>query len=204
MNLMRAPWLLGFLLLLTTSAAHAQTRSFCCTDTNGRRSCGDSLPQVCYDRAYSEITGGRVVREVEAPLTPEQRARKDAELRAQRERLAKEAEARRRDQVLLESYSSVGELDRRRDRDIGNLEGELRAARAREADLLVQQAKLEKSKPAKGSFPKMLADNIAVNTSELEAIRTVISSKQRDIEQLRVRFDADRERYIQLTGSPAR
>lgn len=192
------------LTLLLASTAQAQTRSFCCNDVNGRRSCGDSLPQVCFDRAYVEIVGGRTVREVEAPMTPEQRAKKNLELRAQRDRLAKEAEDRRRDQVLLDSYASVSELDRRRDRDVGNVEGELKAARAREADLQVQLAKLDKSRPSKGSFPKTLADNIAVNTSELEAIRTVINAKQHEIDQLRMRFDTDRKRYLELTGASAR
>lgn len=207
MLLMRALFLLSLLTVLPAHGqanAPGQTRSFCCNDAQGRRTCGDSLPQVCFDRAYAEILGGRVVREVEAPLTAEQRAKKDAELRAQRDRIAKEAEARRRDQVLLDSYASVSELDRRRDRDIGNVEGELKAARAREADLLVQQAKLDKSRPAKGSFPKTLAENISINTSELEAIRSVIAAKQREIDQLRARFDADRNRYMVLTGASVR
>lgn len=199
--LVRALILLPLFALLT-SPAQAQTRSYCCNDASGRRSCGDSLPTVCYDRAYVEILGGRVVREVEAPLSPEQRAKRDAELRAQRAKIAREAEARRRDQVLLDSYASVSELDRRRDRDIGNLEGEIRAARAREADLLAQNVKLEKQVPAKGAIPRQLSENLAINASELEGIRQVIAAKLREIEQIRVRFDADRQRYLELTEAP--
>lgn len=199
--LLRALILLPLFALLT-SPAQAQTRSYCCNDASGRRSCGDSLPTVCYDRAYVEILGGRVVREVEAPLSPEQRAKRDAELRAQRAKIAREAEARRRDQVLLDSYASVSELDRRRDRDIGNLEGEIRAARAREADLLAQNVKLEKQVPAKGAIPRQLSENLAINASELEGIRQVIAAKLREIEQIRVRFDADRQRYLELTEAP--
>lgn len=199
--LVRALILLPLFAMLT-SPAQAQTRSYCCNDASGRRSCGDSLPAVCYDRAYVEILGGRVVREVEAPLSPEQRAKRDAELRAQRAKIAREAEARRRDQVLLDSYASVSELDRRRDRDIGNLEGEIRAARAREADLLAQNVKLEKQVPAKGAIPRQLSENLAINASELEGIRQVIAAKLREIEQIRVRFDADRQRYLELTEAP--
>lgn len=195
--------LLPCLLLALPAAAQVQTRSFCCNDGSGRRSCGDTLPQACYDRAYVEILGGRVVRSVEAPLTAEQRQRKDAELRAQRERLAREAEARRRDQVLLDSYASVSELDRRRDRDLGNLEGEIRASRAREADLVALNQRLEKQKPAAGAIPRTLSENIATNAAELEAIRQVITSKQREAEQMRSRFDADRKRYLELTAEHA-
>lgn len=190
------------LLLTLALPTQAQTRTYCCNDANGRRTCGDSLPPICYDRAYFELSGGRVVREVEAPLSPEQRIKRDIELRAQRAKLAKEAEARRRDQVLLDSYATVSELDRRRDRDIGNLEGEIRAARAREADLMAQGAKLEKQVPAKGAIPRLLSENIAVNASELSAIRQVINSKLREIEQLKQLFEADRQRYLELTETP--
>jgi hypothetical protein len=187
------------LLLACASPVQAQTRTYCCTDTGGRRTCGDTLPAICYDRAYVELLGGRVVREVEGPLTPEQRVKRDGELRAQRDKVAKEATARRRDQVLLDSYATVSELDRRRDRDVGNLEGEIRAARAREADLMAQSAKMEKQKPAKGAIPRALSENLAVNASELEAIRQVITSKQREIGQIKERFESDRERYLELT-----
>jgi len=181
------------------SSAQAST-SYCCADATGHKSCGDILPAVCYDRAYTVLNGGRVVREVDAPLTPEQRAKKDAELRAQRDRAAREAEARRRDQVLLESYSSIAELDRRRDRDVGNIESELRGARAREADLLAQQATLLKRKPASGNVPRDVTDGLASTESELEGVRAVIASKQKDLDQLRARFDADHVRYLQLTS----
>jgi hypothetical protein len=194
--------ILPSLLLVMNLPAQAQTRALCCNDAAGRRTCGDTLPQICYERAYSEIVGGRVVRTVEAPMTPEQRARKDAELRTQRDKLASEATERRRDQVLLDSYASVSELDRRRDRDIGNLEGEIRASRAREADLMALNAKLEKQIPANGKVPRILAENISTNTAELESIRLVMASKQREIEQMRIRFDADRKRYIELNGGP--
>lgn len=180
--------------------AHAATTSYCCSDASGRRTCGDILPAVCYDRAYTVMSGGRVVREVDAPLTAEQKARKDADLRAQRDRVAKEAEARRRDQVLLESYASIADLERRRDRDVGNIEGELRGARARESDLLTQQASLLKRKPSSGKVPRDVADGLAAAESELEAVRSVIASKQKDLEQLRARFDADHARYLQLSS----
>ena len=141
-----------------------------------------------------------MVREVEAPLSAEQRAKKDAELRAQRDRTAKEAEARRRDQVLLESYATIADLDRRRDRDVGNIESELRGARARESDLLAQQAALLKRKPASGNVPRDVTDGLTSTEAELEGVRAVIASKQKDIDQLRARFDADHARYLQLTN----
>lgn len=191
------PLILAF--ALGAGTAQAQSRLYCCNDASGQRVCGDTLPQACYDRTYREITpGGRVVREVEL-LTPAQRIQREAALKAQRERAAREAEARRRDQVLLDTYASVSEIDRRRDREISSIEFDLKRARAREADLKVERARLDKLKPASGTIPKDLADNMATVAGEIDAIRSVIDSKQRDIDLIRSRFDADRQRYLELT-----
>ncbi len=191
-------------LLLILMAPASQANTFCCEDNNGRRICSDTLPQICFDRAYRELSpGGRVVREVEGPLTAEQRARRDAELRAQRERLAADAAARRRDQVLLDSYASVSELDRRRDREIANVEGEVRSARSRETTLIKQLADLQKQVPAKGPTPKALSENINTIESEINAIRVVIQSKEREARAIAEKFDGDRKRYVELTETPA-
>lgn len=196
---MRRNALLTPLLLILCQGAQAQTRSLCCNDASGHRNCGDTLPTACYDRAYVEILGGRVVRHVEAPLTAEQRVRREAEQRSQREKIALEAESRRRDQVLLDSYASVSELELRRDHELANLEGEIRASRAREADLMTLNAQLQKEKPANGKPSTQLAENIATNLADLDALRLIIAAKQRELDQTRLRFDADRKRYLELT-----
>lgn len=207
--MIKAPHLLiAIPMLALSAAAGAQTTTYCCVDAGGARICGDTLPQACFNRAYRIVApSGRTVREIEAPLTPEQRARREAEQRAQREQAAREAEARRRDQVLLDSYSSVEEIDTRRDREIAVIEAELRHARMREADLLATQVKLEKLKPAKGPVPRDLATDLDTVASELRAVRSVLASKQRDIDNIRNRFAQDRKRYVELTpagGIPPR
>lgn len=202
---MKAPHLLPLLLLLALPAgAAAQSTTYCCVDGGGSRICGDTLPPACFNRAYRIVApSGRTIREVEAPLTPEQRARREAELRAQREQTAREAEAKRRDQVLLDSYASVEEIDVRRDREIAVIETEIKHGRTREADLLATQAKLDKIKPASGPVPRDLAVDLETVASELRAVRSVIASKQRDIDNIRNRFAQDRKRYVELIQQSA-
>jgi hypothetical protein len=190
-------------LLLASPLVLGETRTYCCTDASGRRACGDTLPQVCYERAYKEVTpGGRVVREVEAPLTSEQRTKRDAELKVQRDKAIKEAEAKRRDRVLLDSYATVAEIDARRDREVANLTSDLKRAKVQEAELLQVRAKLEKLKPATGAIPRDVVEDLMTNASELAAARSVIDSKQRDIDATRARFDADRNRFLELSQAP--
>ncbi|KAF7598460.1 MAG: hypothetical protein CGU29_12505 [Candidatus Dactylopiibacterium carminicum] len=196
MRLLRA---LPVLLLLNGTASQANT--FCCEDNSGRRVCSDALPTICFDRAYRELSpGGRVVWEVEGPLSPEQRTRRNTELRAARERAGAEATARRRDQVLLESYANVSELDRRRDRELANVDGEIRAARARETALREQLATFTKKLPANGNPPKALQENINTLESEINAIQSVIQGKERESRAITERFKADRKRYVELVG----
>ena len=195
---MRLWRVLTLALICYGGAAHAQSRLYCCNDASGQRICGDTLPQACYERTYREMTpGGRVVREVEL-LTPAQRAQREAALKAQREKAAREAEAKRRDQVLLDSYASVSEIDRRLDKEISGIETDLKRARAREAELIAAKTRLEQQKPASGAVPRSLKDELSTVNGELEAIRSVIASKQRDIDQTRARFDLDRQRYLEL------
>ena len=147
--------------------------------------------------------GGRIVREIEAPLTAEQRSKRDADLKAQRDKAIKEAEAKRRDRVLVDSYASVEEIDARGEREIAQITVDLKRAKAQEADLLVARAKLEKFKPASGPVPRDVSDDLMTNASELAAARSIIDSKQRDIDATRARFDADRTRFIELTQTPS-
>ena len=202
MNLMQTA-LLGFALLLPLSAA-AQGQVYCCSDAAGRRICGDTLPQACYDRGYREISrGGNIVKEVEPPLTPEQRQRRDAEAKALKDRLAAEAAAKRRDRVLIDSYATLADLDKRRDRELSIVEAELRINRTREASLLAAHGEIEKkiaaaSKSTK-KVPPRLAAEAESNEAEISSVRTILASKQKEYDALKERFDTDRKRYIELT-----
>jgi hypothetical protein len=196
-------WSLAALMLIAQGVgAQTPTRTYCCNDENGRRVCGDTLPQICYDRAYKELTGtGRTIREVGAPMTPDQRAKYDAELKAARDRAIREAEAKRRDRVLLDSYAKIEEIDARRDREIASVESDLKRARTQETELLAKRAALDKLKPATGQIPRDVAEDLVTNTGELAATRSIIDSKLRDIEAIRARFEMDRTRFLELTAS---
>ena len=139
---MRRLALLCALVAVLPMGAQAQRSVYCCLD-NGHQVCGDVLPPQCYGKSYREMSPqGTVRRLVEAPLTPEQLARKEAEDRARRaEQLRQRAELRR-NQSLLETYSSVADIDARRDRAIQSVELELKQAEAVRAQLLQKRTSL--------------------------------------------------------------
>lgn len=189
------------LLSLALLPSLAKAGVYCCTDASGHRVCGDPLPQACFNRGYQELKRSGRIKEVEAPLTPEQRVKREAELKAQRDKAAAEATARRRDQVLIESYATISDLEKRRDRELSIVESELKIARSRETLLLAQQTKLEKQKASTGkNTPVKLLNELETNASELNNIRLIISSKQKEFDAQKVRFENDIKRYLELTG----
>ena len=174
---------------------------FCCTD-NGHQVCGDVLPLQCYGKGYREVSPqGTVRRLVEAPLTPEQLARREAEERARRAEIASRRAELRRNQSLLETYSSVADIETRRDRAIEAVATELKQAEARRALMLKKREGLNREAEfyQKRHMPPALAAALRESDSELNAQGLLVEAKRRDIEAIRSRYEQDRTRYIMLT-----
>jgi chromosome segregation ATPase len=164
------------------------------------------LPQACWGRAYREINSrGLTVRSVDAPLTPEQSAQREAEARRKREQERLAREERKRNQALLDAYSSERDIDRVRDRALADIQKSLDRANERYAEAAKRQKDLSnemefyRRKPA----PKELLDSIRDNESELRAHGSVVEAKQKDMEATRAKFDEEKRRYMELTrGRP--
>ncbi len=192
-------------MLVALSPAQAQTvprgTVYCCTD-NGHQVCGDVLPPQCFGKSYREMSPqGTVRRTVEAPLSPEQLAKREAEERARRAEVARQRAEMRRNQSLLETYSSVADIDTRRDRAVESVELELRQAEARQAQLMKKRSGLLREAEffQKRPMPPNLAAALRESDSELAAQSSIIEAKRRDIEAIRSRYEQDRSRYIALT-----
>lgn len=195
--------LLAALLCAASAGASAQPRvTYCCEDETGRKACGDILPQACYGRAYREIDErGMTVRRVEAPLTPEQRAQRDAEARRKRalERLA--AEERRRNQALLDAYGSEKDIEFARQRALRDIELAIQQAQERHDGAAQRRGELMREMEfySKKAPPKELADAVKDNESELRAHQSVIEAKQKEMDSVRDKYDEEKRRYLELT-----
>ena len=84
-----------------SAPATGSGKFFCCTDASGKQVCGDTLPHACYGRAYRELgQSGQTLREVDAPLTAEQRAKRAAEEELRKEEEVRLKEQQRQDLVM--------------------------------------------------------------------------------------------------------
>ncbi len=181
-------------------AAPAAANITCCT-VDGKRMCGNPAPPQCLARERTEIKGG-VARQIEAPPTAEQRAaRAEAEARKKEEE-KRIAEAKRRDRALLASYSNEDEIDRAMKRSLAEIERNAQQAQNRLEAALNQKNRLEQEKEfyANKPLPEKLQAQIKDNEAEIAAQRQVLQSKEADIAAVRARFEADRQRFRELTG----
>lgn len=179
--------------------------TYCCAD-NGRQICSDVLPKECYGKAYREINSrGITIRHVPAPLTPEQRAAREAEEKKAKEEEARRLEQDRKNRALLATYTSEQDIDSARDRAIADVQKTIKAAQDRQAELANRQKKLDaeaefyKKKP----IPQVLQTQLRENQDEMKAQQAAIEAKQRDIEALKLRYDEEKQRYRELTQKKA-
>lgn len=183
----------GFLL-----AAPALAGVTCC-DVNGKRTCGDPAPLQCLNKAKTVFDKG-VAKEVEAPLTPEQKAAREAAEARKKEEEKKAAEQKRRDQALLSSYSSEKEIDAARDRALADIEKNATQAEARLDVALKKQVKLNQEKEfyQKKPMPAPLEAQLRDNASEIASQQKLLQQKDLDVAAIKERYEGDKARYRTL------
>ncbi|MBL8374677.1 hypothetical protein [Accumulibacter sp.] len=196
------------LLLLTLVGAESSLAApsiFCCNDEAGRQVCGDVLPSACYGRAYREVGhAGRTARTVEAPLTGEQRAQRAAEeqRRSEQERLLNEQ--RRKDQALLNTYGSEKDIEIMRSRAERDLAAAIRAAEERIAEIRRQRKKFEDEAEfyKKRQLPADVAKGLRDADQEIRAQESVIESKKKDLDAIRLKYAEELRRFVELSKRP--
>jgi hypothetical protein len=202
---MRSRLLAPIILLLATSA-HGANEFYCCHDpSSGRRVCGDTLPEQCRGRAYRVLdSGGNIVKEVGPPLTAEQKAEQAAENRRKKKQEEADRELRRRDQALLDTYSTPEDIDLAQKKAEADVNFAILAAIAR-----IDTAQSKRKKFAneaefykKKTLPPDLDRELKAIDHEIKLQQDLLDLKKKDFETIKAKYDADRKRYFELTRRP--
>ncbi|MBI4987140.1 MAG: hypothetical protein HZC24_17780 [Rhodocyclales bacterium] len=192
------------LLAVAAFSLPAAARTYCCTDKTGRKYCGDTLPEQCQG-AYKEFSE-KGVRSVEAPLTAEQKAQREAAeaRKKEAERLANEQ--RRKDQALLNTYGNEKDIDLLRDRAVADIEVSAKQVQAKYDKAVKRKQQLERELEfyAKKPVPESLKSQIKENEIDIQAQTKALDDKKAEIEATRVRFEEDRKRYRALMDGTAK
>jgi type IV secretory pathway VirB10-like protein len=194
-------------ILVAALPAQAQSRQpaagniYCC---NGGRICGDSLPEQCRGKAYRILDkGGNVIKDVPPPLTPEEKAQAAAAEQKRKEEEAAAKEQKRKDAALLQTYTSLADIDRAQSRS----ETEVRAAiKGAEDKIAVAQKKRKKYEEEaefykKKAMPPELSKGIVDADGEIKTQQELLAVKQGDLKNIQGKYDGDRKRYMELTGA---
>lgn len=196
----------AFLLLaaawLPPQAAAQGRATYCCIDDSGKQVCADILPQACYGRAYREINShGITVRRIDAPMSPEQRAAKEAEARKVREEELRRKEEDRKNRALLATYTSEQEIDYARDRAIVDVQKAIKTSQEKLNELAEQKQTLDAEAEfyKKKGPPPQLQAQMRDNDAEIKAQLAAIEARNKDIEALRKRYEDEKLRYRELT-----
>ena len=182
--------------------AAAAGKLYCCNDASGKQVCGDLLPQECFGRAYRELgDSGRTVRNVEAPLTAEQRAERAAEDAKRKAAAAAMKEQQRKDLALINTYGSVRDIEAMRDSALGDVQKLISEAEARIAEIQTQRLKFQNEAEfyKKKQPPPEIQKGLQEADSEIRAQQSVIDAKKKEMEIIREKYDEDKRRYLDLS-----
>lgn len=189
------------LVSISGKPALAAGNLYCCADASGKQVCGDLLPQACYGRAYRELgENGRTLRTIEAPLSAEERAQRQA---AEEKRKAEEAIARekqRKDQALLNTYGSERDIEAMRLRAQEDVQKSVKAAETRIAEIREQRKKFENEAEfyKKKTLPAEVQKGLKDADYEIKAQESIIESKKKELDIIREKYDDDKRRYSDL------
>ena len=176
-------------------------RFYCCTDGAGKQVCGDILPAACYGRAYRELgSNGQTIRQVDAPLTAEQRAQRTAEEERRKEEEARQKEQQRKDQALLNTYGNVEDIEAMRKRALDDVNKSIQNAETRIAEIRKLRKKFENEAEfyKKKSLPADVQKGLRDTDFEIKAQESIIEAKRKEVGIIQSKYDEDRKHFTNL------
>ncbi len=191
---------------LWSGAAQAQQGIYTCIDSQGRRITSDRPIVECLDREQRKLGNSGVVRQVVPPsYTADERAKLDAQRRAEQEQRARVQEERRRERALLIRYPNQGIHDKERADALAQIDEVIGAVNKRE-QALVQQRKemdteLEFYQGDVSKAPAWLRRKIEDNQQQMLVQKRFLDEQAQEKQRINARFDEELARLrILWTG----
>ena len=206
---MRVSVLSTLAMLVMAQSVLAQTagRIYTCKDASGKTITSDRPLPECQGREGRVLSKtGTTVQTIEAPLTDDQRAAREAEEEKKKEAAVVRAEQLRRDKALLSTYQNLDDLESKRQRALLQVEREMRESEKRMGVLekVEQENKQEQEFYKRKQMPVELKRRVDENEGALRAEKLLLASKKGEIVQVNQKFDDDKKRYTELTAGPGK
>ena len=173
-------------------------------DSNGITHYGETIPPEYADRDHEVLNkAGRVI-QTEEVMTPERRRAKEQEDTKKREQAEAVLKQQRYDRTLLNTYSNVDEIDQARIRTLQQIDARINAInafiKAANDNLASLQAEAATYDKANRTKPASLQQDLQDTQQRLDQLKQDQQAPLAEKATLQKRFDADKARYIELTG----
>ncbi len=199
------PFVLGLGLLLSSAGAPAALYKW--IDEKGRTQYSDKPPAQTSKGGVEMSNRGIVKKKLEAELTPEEKKAKADEAARRRAEQQEAVAQRRSDNALLLSFSSVEEIDMKRDRELQAIDAIIANLRSQERSVIERwnddrkraDIQAKRGKP----LPDGIKEDLARSEGEAKVIREEIQRRNQEAQDTRVKYQALRKRYADLRQSAA-
>lgn len=188
----------------SSSIAEAYYR---CKDAQGHTLYGDSIPAACHGQDTEVLSShGMVLRIIEGDATRAARLSREA-AEAREKKLRQERE--QRDRMLLETYTSVDDIERLRDQRLELLVAQHRVTEQNMANMRERQSRLEQQvarfkpysdKPNAPPVPDHLAEEMVNTVNSLRVYQEYLEKNRLEQAEVTATFSADIRRFKELKG----
>ena len=173
-------------------------------DDNGTTHYGETVPPEYADKDRVELNqAGRVIKSEEVP-TPERRRAKELEDAKKRDDANAALEQQRHDKTLINTYNSVKEIDQARIRSLQQVDARINvigySIKMANDNLLTLQKEADGYTNANRKIPDSLQEDLQDAQARLTKLQQDSENPKAEKAAVEARFDADKARYMELTG----
>ncbi len=188
-----------------TLSGTAQARMKCWTNNEGIRECGNKIPPEFAQKEYQELGKGGLVRDkTERAKSAEELAEARKVEKEQADQAKLDAEKKKQDQILLATFSNVGDIERARDERVTALEATIKLTQARnekiQLDLNKRIQTAANAERAGRTPPKELLKDIESLKRQTNNNNTFIKGKRAEQEEIKKAHALDIARFKKLKG----
>jgi DNA repair exonuclease SbcCD ATPase subunit len=191
--------LLGAAALLAAVSLNAEAKLYKWVDENGTTHYGETIPPKYADRNAQTFDKGRVQK-------PDPKERDKSTPQRTRTLTQDEEQAQRRDNALLNTYSSEKEIDLARDRNLQQVEARISSygtlLKSAQDNLLSLQQERERLVKQNRKIPKSLEEDLVDAQSRIAKFQTDLDNSNEELASVKTRYAADKARYRELKGLP--
>ena len=191
------------MVLLGASSSYQAHAIIKCQDADGNWHMGDTLPQECVKEGHQELNEqGFVIEEVDRQKTDAEIAEEKEQAKVEAEKQAEAAEQAKQDQILMDTFSSVDDINSAREGKLAAINASIGLAEKRNEKLQKDLDNLEKAaaeQERSGNAPsEKTIEEIESLRRQVEVNNKFIADKMTEKEQVNAEYDQNIARFEEL------